>query len=51
LILGRPEPEGDAADVFYDPVEALDTGVGQAGLNGQDHWFLPAGAAAVCADR
>jgi hypothetical protein len=29
LILGRPEAEGDATDVFDDPVEALTAGVGQ----------------------
>src|SRR5690606_41218807 len=41
LVFWVAESEGDAADVFDDAVVAFAAGVGQSGLDGQDHRLLP----------
>jgi hypothetical protein len=41
LIVWIAEAEGDAADVFDDPVVALTARVGQAGGDREKHWLLP----------
>lgn len=41
LVFWVAEAEGDAADVFYDPVVALAARVRQTGGNREKYWLLP----------